>query len=763
MTNPPPSVTCNRCGALVAPGARFCAACGSDVSGEQSHAPTAHVAAATKTTMSATSLLEAVRHATAGEYDVQAEIGRGGMATVFLAHDLALDRKVAIKVMSPSLTSGEGMVERFKREARTAASLSHPHIIPIYAVRESEHLCFFVMKFVEGRPLDSIIKEVGPLPVPMVRAILQQVGGALGYAHRRRIVHRDIKPANVMIDAEGWAIVTDFGIAKATEKQGLTMTGATIGTPSYMSPEQCAAKDVTGSSDQYSLGIVAYEMVTGRLPFVADSIMAIMYSHFNDPPPAVSKFRPDCPPEIVGTLERMLAKDPEHRFPDVEAAVAALGAMPLAHDDPIRTQMMTLAATGAAAQTLRGTATPVSPAPPARSKVGRTVPPTTGMTLSPARVTVSVGGAVQLTASRKSRGGATVPGDAITWASTDGDVAIVSDSGLVTAVGPGAAIITATMGTVSATGQVTVTPAQARRSRTGLVVGSVLALGVAGVGAWLFGPWNKPAAPTASRPPAAVDTQARVQAPPAAPVDTSPAAPARTTTPPQVTPRRDDSPARQRARNDSLMTLQRADAQTARGRALGAGATLADLSSGDAVRDSAERLARAGRFPEAFARFADAQAQWRVAEQAARDRADRAAQAAAAAAQRPRVESQPPPTQPVAPAAPSAAAVRQQITDAVLAYGKALESRNITTIRQAYPGLTSQQERGWRDFFQVAQNLHVSIGVTDLQQSVDAAEATVTGAFEYRNTQTRRDERQPVSFRATLERGSGGWRITVIR
>jgi len=228
MTDHKPAAKCNRCGAAVAPGARFCAVCGADVSGEQGEAATAHVAAA-KTTVTATSLLAALRSATTSEYDVQAEIGRGGMATVFLAHELALDRKVAIKVMSPTLTSGEGMVERFKREARTAASLSHPHIIPIFTVRESGQLCFFVMKFVEGRTLDSIIKEVGQLPIPMVRAILQQVGSALGYAHRRRIVHRDVKPGNVMIDADGWAIVTDFGIAKASEKQGLTVTGVGSG------------------------------------------------------------------------------------------------------------------------------------------------------------------------------------------------------------------------------------------------------------------------------------------------------------------------------------------------------------------------------------------------------------------------------------------------------------------------------------------------------------------------------------------------------
>src|SRR5437879_2846984 len=426
----PVATTCSRCGEPVAPGAKFCPKCGADVSGQQSSVATAYVSKVniTRATMSQQALLDVLRHATLGEYEILGELGRGGMATVYLAQDIALDRKVAIKVMSPSLTEGEGMVERFKREARTAASLSHPNIIPIYAVRESEHIVFFVislgeyeilgelgrggmatvylaqdialdrkvaikvmspsltegegmverfkreartaaslshpniipiyavresehivffvMKFVEGRPLDSIIKEVGPLPIPMVRPILQQVGGALAYAHRRGIIHRDIKPATIMVDTDGWAVVTDFGIAKVTEAKGLTMTGATVGTPSYMSPEQCAAKELSGASDQYSLGIVAYEMLAGKLPFVAESIMAIMYAHFNEPPPPISNARPDCPPELADALMRMLEKEPEKRYPDAEAAVAAIGGTPLSLDDPIRGEMKTLAATG---------------------------------------------------------------------------------------------------------------------------------------------------------------------------------------------------------------------------------------------------------------------------------------------------------------------------------------------------------------------------------------------------------------------------------
>src|SRR5207244_4320085 len=280
--------------------------------------------------------------------EVLAELGRGGMATVYLAHDLALDRKVAIKVLAPALLlMGEGMVERFKREARTAAALSHPHIIPIYAVKESEHVLYFVMKYVQGRALDTVIRDVGTLPIPMVQTILAQVGDALGYAHRHGVIHRDIKSANIMLDEDGRAVVTDFGIAKVVQAEGLTMTGVTVGTPTYMSPEQCATRDVTGASDQYSLGVVAYEMLTGRLPFLGESTMAVMYAHFNERPRPVAELRPDCPPNLSAGVMRMLEKDPARRWPSMDDIVAVCGRPSLRHDDPVRGEMITLAKAGA--------------------------------------------------------------------------------------------------------------------------------------------------------------------------------------------------------------------------------------------------------------------------------------------------------------------------------------------------------------------------------------------------------------------------------
>lgn len=337
---------CVRCGTSIGVGISFCPRCGTSIPvASDSETITAVL------TPDAGTLLDAMRRATLGDYEILTELGRGGMATVYLAHDLALDRKVAIKVLAPALLMmGEGMVERFKREARTAAALSHPHIIPIYAVKESHQVLYFVMKHVRGRPLDVVIRDVGPLPIPMVQAILGHVGDALAYAHRHGVIHRDIKSANIMLDDEGWAVVTDFGIAKVEQAQGLTMTGVTVGTPAYMSPEQCATREVTGASDQYSLGVVAYEMLTGHLPFKSDSTMSVMYAHYNVTAKPVTELRPDCPANLAAAVMRMLEKEPEGRWPTMDDVVAMCGRPSLRHDDPVRSQMMTLARGGSEAR-----------------------------------------------------------------------------------------------------------------------------------------------------------------------------------------------------------------------------------------------------------------------------------------------------------------------------------------------------------------------------------------------------------------------------
>ena len=697
------SPKCPRCGQPLQAGARFCPSCGSDTSGQQTALATAKIdKPLPQVTRSDAGVIEALRKATLGEYEIMGMLGRGGMATVYLAHDIALDRKVAIKVMSPHLMSGEGMAERFKREARTAGSLSHPHIIPIYAVKEADELLFFVMKFVEGRPLDGIIREVGAVPFPMAQTIMQQVGSALGYAHRRGIIHRDIKPANIMLDVDGWAMVTDFGIAKVSDKQQLTMTGATVGTPSYMSPEQCAAtKELTQASDQYSLGIVAYEMLAGRLPFNADSVMAIMYAHFNEPPAPIETVRADCPPAIAAAVMRMLEKDPEKRWPNVESAVVAFGGAPLAPDDPIRTQMMTLATQGGTSQLVAKFSTPPSPTPAGRSQMSKqrkgvgehSSPSTTsagvvGLALTPAQVSVAVGGAVQLTARPKRASGATLVGRMITWASTDTDVATVSDDGLVSAHAPGIATITCMCEGASATASVIVSAH--RKSRALAYVGGLVAIGAVAAGAWIFGPWGKPAAAPLPPPPppsqvvAPQPAASQPVAPPTEPVAPPPAPPVR-------------KPANEHRTNVAVIATP----------------------------------------PPAPPPVTNAPP---------------AAPPTAVTAPAPA----PPPAPPPAPENP-----RPLIEGAIQAYARALESRDVAQVRRAYPGLTPQQAQVWRDFFGMVSDLKVDIAIKQLQITGDVAEAQVEGVSQY--TQNRRSQQQPLTFHATLDKSSGAWRIGSIR
>ena len=301
--------------------------------------------------------------ATLGEYEILLELGSGGMANVYLAHDLRLDRRVAIKLMHPSLLTGEDLVERFLLEARTAAGLSHPNIVPIHAVKVEENLLYFVMKYVDGRPLDSIIKAEAPLAPDTVRQIVSQVADALGYAHRHGVIHRDIKPANILISTEGHPILADFGIAKVADKQGLTLTGTTIGTPTYMSPEQCDAQPLTGASDQYSLGVTAFEMLTGRPPFDAPSYVNIMLKHMSEAAPSIHSLVPGCPDDLAAVVARMLAKEPSERFARMEDVVEALQNPTATSQHNVRTQLSQYALANPDRERLQRVSTPRSPIP----------------------------------------------------------------------------------------------------------------------------------------------------------------------------------------------------------------------------------------------------------------------------------------------------------------------------------------------------------------------------------------------------------------
>ncbi|MGQ0646442.1 MAG: serine/threonine-protein kinase [Gemmatimonadaceae bacterium] len=293
-------------------------------------------------------VMERLRVVVRDEYEVLALLGFGGMAGVFLAQERRLRRRVALKVMSPEIMADPGMIERFHQEAVTQANLEHPNIAAVHAVREQGGLYFFAMQYVPGRTLQGALRkelDLGRLlDVSVVRTLLHQVGSALEHAHGAGVIHRDVKPGNVLLAADGRAVVTDFGIAKVAEGPSLTMTGLVQGTASYMSPEQCYAASLTGASDQYSLGVVAYELVTGSVPFTGDAF-SVMQAHAGTEAPVLTSIRADCPPELAATVQRMLAKRPEHRFPTILAALESMGATSLSprRDDPVRVQLMGLA------------------------------------------------------------------------------------------------------------------------------------------------------------------------------------------------------------------------------------------------------------------------------------------------------------------------------------------------------------------------------------------------------------------------------------
>ncbi len=266
---------------------------------------------------------QVVSEALTTEYEILEELGRGGMAVVFKAREKQLDRVVAIKVLPLSLAFDADFVERFQREARTAAKLEHSNIIPIYRVGQAGRVSYFVMKYLRGKPLAEMIEARGPLAPAEIRRLLVQTASALGYAHRHGIVHRDIKPDNIMFDDAENAVVMDFGIAKAASGSRLTGTGMSIGTPHYMSPEQARAKEIDGRSDLYSLGVVAYQCLTGRVPFDGEDAFAIGYKHVMDPLPTPKLDAPEQR-ELFVVIRRMLAKSPRDRFQSAQELVDVL-------------------------------------------------------------------------------------------------------------------------------------------------------------------------------------------------------------------------------------------------------------------------------------------------------------------------------------------------------------------------------------------------------------------------------------------------------
>jgi len=416
--------TCHQCGAALRAEDRFCPQCGTaqrDASG---------AAAPASPASPWEQVLERLRVVTAPRYRVLRMLGHGGMAAVFLAEEPRLGRRVAIKVMAPGLLMDPRMISRFHQEARTTAQLHHPNIVTIFDVDERDGLHYFVMAYVPGRSLARVMAEKREaLPIRAVTHWLLQAGGALAYAHRAGVVHRDVKPANILLDAEGNALVTDFGIAKLMDEPGLTRTGVLVGTPAYMSPEQCVSGPVGGASDQYSLGVVAFEMLTGRPPFTGATV-AVLHAHVHEQPRPVRELRPDCPEALAAVVERMLAKRPEDRFPDITTALAALGAQPLAPNDPFRAELAALAAPSEA---------------DAQAAGAQALTPHGQIEIVTTREPVAPGESVDLQVRVDGQDSGELR-QSLVWRTSDPSIAVVTGAGRVQALRPGSVVITASAG-----------------------------------------------------------------------------------------------------------------------------------------------------------------------------------------------------------------------------------------------------------------------------------------------------------------------------
>jgi len=254
-------------------------------------------------------------------YRLEEKIGSGGMSSVYRAFDPMLERWVAIKLMHRDISNDPDQLERFRREARAVAQLNHPHVVTVIDAGEDDGAPYIVFEYVEGETLKERIRRLGRLPVSEAVAYAIEIGRALESAHANRLVHRDVKPQNVLIDRDGRAKVTDFGIARSLEAQGLTATGRVLGTTDYVSPEQALGHEVTGQSDIYSLGIVLYEMLTGETPFQADTQVAVAMKHVRDPLPDVQRRRPEISAALAAVVERSTAKETQNRYPSVSEMV----------------------------------------------------------------------------------------------------------------------------------------------------------------------------------------------------------------------------------------------------------------------------------------------------------------------------------------------------------------------------------------------------------------------------------------------------------
>lgn len=320
-----------------------------------------------------------------GRYEIHAELGRGGMARVYRAVDTLLQRPVALKVLAAQLSLDPEFIRRFEREATTAANLHHPAIVTIYDVGEQDGLYYIAMEYISGRSLHAVLEERTTLGLGYAVSLLDPVARALDYAHAQGAVHRDIKPHNILIARDGRVLLTDFGIAQTPDSDGerLTRTGIFMGTPEYISPEQAEARRVDGRSDLYGLGVVAYEVITGRVPF-SGSTPQLIVAHAQLPPPPPSSVLAHLPGELDEVLARALAKQPERRYPTGLALVDALRAVAERYGTPLATREQLAGLADAAGASPLPDLPQAIPAPPPRPRPA--APPAVTIEPAPAGV-----------------------------------------------------------------------------------------------------------------------------------------------------------------------------------------------------------------------------------------------------------------------------------------------------------------------------------------------------------------------------------------
>ena len=321
-----------------------------------------------------------VRQLIADRYELKEIVGTGGMSSVYCAFDTLLERRVALKILHEQFGSDEEHVERFRREARAVAQLSHPNIVTVIDRGEEDGKQFIVFELIEGENLKELVVRGGPLPIRRVLELGLEVGRALAFAHAQGLVHRDVKPQNVLLNAEGLAKVTDFGIVRSLDAVGgQTETGTVLGTSHYIAPEQARGERVDAHTDVYSFGVVLYELLAGDVPYAGDSFLSVAMKHVNEPVPNVLERRPDTPLRLASLVERCMAKVPYERPASMDDVVRELEAVRgrarregrRRGDDDRQAEAGREAAAGAApAQALPGLAGPPRPAPARRSDRG---------------------------------------------------------------------------------------------------------------------------------------------------------------------------------------------------------------------------------------------------------------------------------------------------------------------------------------------------------------------------------------------------------